>query len=55
MAKTDYFVLFDGTFLTKEQFIAQKEDLAKQGYKVSAVIFDCKSYERAREIYFAGC
>lgn len=55
MPKTDYFILFDGTFLTKEEFITQKEDLAAKGYKVSGVVFDCESYERAREIYFGNC
>lgn len=49
---TDIYVVtpFD-TYTTKE-FIAKKEQLAKEGRKVMAVVFNCHTFQEFEERYF---
>lgn len=49
---TDIFVVapFD-TYTTKE-FFAKKEQLAKEGRKVMAVVFNCRTFQEFEQRYF---
>lgn len=51
---TDYFVLTPFCPMTKEEFCEKKEQLAKEGRKVMAVVWDCKDYRDFERKYFGS-
>lgn len=52
MKTEDYFVLSPFEPLTESEFIARKKELAKEGRKVIAVVFNCKDYNDFSRKYF---
>ena len=48
----DYFVIAPFEVLNEKEFCEKKEELAKSGRKVIAVVFDCKDYKEFSRKYF---
>jgi hypothetical protein len=49
---TDMFVVTPFDVYTKKDFCEKKEQLAKEGRKVMAVVFNCRTFQEFEEKYF---
>ena len=49
---TDMFVVTPYDVYTKKEFCEKKEQLAKEGRKVMAVVFNCRTFQEFEEKYF---
>lgn len=49
---TTYYVITPFDPMTEEEFLKKREQIAKEGRKCKAIVFNCENYEDFKRKYF---
>ena len=52
---TTYYVITPFDPMTEEEFLKNREQIAKEGRKCMAIVFNCENYEDFKRKYFNLC